>query len=283
MNKFLSEFKSATFLLMLFISSALMQSCVKNEFDEYSPADYDVVGKVEKGPFINGSTISLQSLDVNMLSIGSTYTSTITDNKGTFSFGTKRLNTPLAQINTNGYFYNEVTGDVSNGTIALRAIVNLSDTSFVNVNVLTHLIYQRVLNLVKTGIAFDAANKQAQTELITAFGLQDLFKADVAQISIIDGTYEAGALIAISSLLMNGRSEAQLTEYLSQLSIEFAIDGTFSMTTKENFVKDIANLKPILSNVSANVIARYNKIGVTVVVKDLSAYVDLINETMSKE
>jgi hypothetical protein len=51
-----------------------------------------------------------------------------------------------------------------------------------------------------------------------AFGLEKLANSDAANYSISSGTEEAAALIAISSMILAERSEAQVTEYLAKLS-----------------------------------------------------------------
>jgi hypothetical protein len=66
-------------------------SCSEEEKsgEVFTPADYAVKGKVEKGPFIKGSTIILQPLDSKMNSLGTSYPGIILDDDGafdTFSF-----------------------------------------------------------------------------------------------------------------------------------------------------------------------------------------------------
>ena len=105
----------------------------------YEPTTFNVSGKVEKGPFVSGSTITIQPMDKNLQVLGSLYSSTIQDNLGNFSFESKLFETPYAELTANGYFFNEVEGMLSTGTLNLRALVDLSDASTVNVNLLTHL------------------------------------------------------------------------------------------------------------------------------------------------
>ena len=132
----------------LFLSITSCDDKLGNE-DNFEPTDYTVKGKVEKGPFISGSTINLQPMNVKMVPTGSTFSTTIADNAGNFAFNTATLETPYAQLTANGYFFNEVTGRLSIGTLSLRAVADLSEQSTVNVNILTHLKYTRILNLVE--------------------------------------------------------------------------------------------------------------------------------------
>ncbi|MDD3507133.1 MAG: RagB/SusD family nutrient uptake outer membrane protein, partial [Parabacteroides sp.] len=250
------------------------QSCSEDEKGGYTPVNYNVNGKVEKGPFVSGSTIDIQPMDANMQPLGSIYSSTISDNTGSFSFGSKEFETPFAQLKANGYFFNEVDGQLSRGTLTLMAVVNLSDQSTVNVNILTHLKYKRIINLTGQNKSYSDANKQAQKELLTAFGLQRFLDVDVSQYSITTGSDEAGALLAISSLLLVDRSEAVLTEYLAKLSEEFGQEGKFSETSLQQIKKDRNKLNSKLPSIASNIVSRYNSLGKTVSVKDLAYFFD---------
>lgn len=251
------------------------QACSDEENgQQYSPATYTVSGKVEKGPFISGSTITMQPMDANMHALGTVFTSTITNHLGNFTFGSQEFETPFAQLTATGYFFNEVNGELSQGMLTLKAAVNLADKSTVNVNILTHLKYQRILNLVAQKKSFDEANKQAQKELLAAFGLQRYVDTDVSQYSIVSGTDEAGALIAISSLLLGDRTEAELTQYLAELSEEFGNNGKFSEPTMEQIREDRKELSYQLGRIAENVVYRYEELDMEVSVKDLSYYFD---------
>ena len=240
----------------------------------FKPQNYTVSGKVEKGPFVSGSTITMQLLDNTMQPMGSMFNTTILDDEGNFTFGSKQFDTPYADLSANGYFFNEVRGELSAGTLNLRAIVDISDATTINVNILTHIKYQRVLNLVASGKSFKEANQQAQKELFDAFGCQQFADVDASRFSIIGGDDKAGALIAISSLLLIERSEAELTEYLARLCREFAAEGTFSAATQEIIREDIAELSYRLEDIARHIISRYADLGMTVEVPDLKKYLD---------
>ena len=256
------------------VTCIAFQSCSEDEKGGYTPVNYNVNGKVEKGPFVSGSTIDVQPMDANMQPLGSIYSTTISDNTGSFSFGSKEFETPFAQLKANGYFFNEVDGQLSRGTLTLLAVVNLADQSTVNVNILTHLKYKRIINLTGQNKSYSDANKQAQKELLTAFGLQRFLDVDVSQYSITTGSDEAGALLAISSLLLVDRSEAVLTEYLAKLSEEFGQEGKFSETSLQQIKKDRNKLNSKLPSIASNVVSRYNSLGKTVSVKDLAYFFD---------
>ena len=276
------EARKTTFMTKRYLQAALLSafcfltfSCSDDGGGEnYEPTTYNVSGKVEKGPFISGSTITMQPMDAKMQASGETYSATITDNAGNFTFGSKLFDAPFAELTANGYFFNEVDGDLSSGTLNLRALVDLSDKSTVNVNILTHLKYQRVLNLVGQGDSFKSANRQAQQELFAAFGLSAYADTDASQYSIISGTDEAAALIAVSSLILVDRSEAAVTEYLAKLCREFGQDGKFSAETEAQINDDKDKLADRLGSIRDNIVNRYASLGFDVEVKELARYFD---------
>lgn len=255
---------------------AMLQSCSSNDdLDGYTPTNFNVGGKVEKGPFVRGTAIQMQPLDADLDETGESFTSTITDNEGTFTFGSKLLKSPYVKLSASGYYFNEVTGELSKGTLALNAVANLQNAADVNLNILSHLKYQRVMDLVaKDGKSFKEANNQAQEEVLKTFGLEKYAKTDVNHFSITSGTDEAAALIAVSSLILYNRSEAQITEYLSQLSEEFAEDGNFSETTKLQIRKDMFSLESKLPQIAENIKKRYQEMGKEVAVKNFIYYFD---------
>lgn len=259
-----------------FVCAAMPFFCSCSDDDGgFVTRNYIVNGKVEKGPFVSGTMINMQPLNRVLLPNGSTYSSIISDDLGNFVFPSSRLASPYVQLTATGYFFNEVEGRLSQGPLTLRALASVEDSRTVNVNILTHLKYDRVVNLVKyNNMSFEKANAQAQKELLTAFGLARLASKEAAKISIASGTDEAGALIAISSLILNNRSEAQVTEYLARLCKEFAEKGEFSVKSKGQIATDRDDLLRKLNDISTNVVARYKELNQRVAVKSLAYFFD---------
>lgn len=128
---------------------------------------------------------------------------------------------------------------------------------------------------------FGEANKQAQKELFTAFGLQKYAEKDASTFSISGGTDESAALIAISSLLLVDRSEAALTEYLAKLCREFGENGKFGNSTLQQINEDKKLLGNKLSSVRENIIERYNELGLEIEVKELGYFIDWDNDGLA--
>ena len=267
-----------------YLSAALafaLCSCSDDDETEgdFTPTVFNVMGKVEKGPMIRGSHVNMRTLDEYMTPTGSFYSATIDNNMGDFNYGALKINSPYAQLTADGYFFNEVDGELSEGTIKLDAIVDLKDNSTINVNVLTHLKSKRIHHLVTTkGMTFKEANAQAQKELLTQFGLQQYASKDASQFSLTSGDDASGALIAISSLVLTDRSDAEIVEYLSILSDEFGKEGAFSQETKKKIQSGKNYLNARLDSISENIKNRYKDLGLEVKVKDLAYYFDWDND-----
>ncbi len=259
-------------LLFVVIVLAIM-ACEKNPSKIFK-GTYKVSGTVEKCPFVQGSTINMQTMDETLHATGKVFMETIKDDAGSFDFGSQEFDTPYAKITATGYFFNEVKGVLSQGMISLNTLVDLSDKSSVNVNLLTHLKSQRIQKLIESGNTFKVAASQAQLELMSAFGLQKYAGKDVSQFSIMSGTDEAAALIAVSSLIQVDRSEADMTEFISKLTNDFGVNGTFSKESKEALSLGRNKLKGQLSNIANNIVTRYRDLGKTITVKPLLYYFD---------
>lgn len=273
------NFKKIFYLSTVFVLA--LSSCSDNNEreDSFTPKVFNVMGKVEKGPMIRGSHVDMRTLDEYMTPTGSFYSATIDNNLGDFNYGALKINSPYAQLTADGYFFNEIDGELSEGTIKLDAIVDLKDNSTINVNVLTHLKSKRIHHLITTkGMTFKEANAQAQKELLTQFGLQQYASKDASQFSLTSGDDASGALIAISSLVLTDRSDAEIVEYLSILSNEFGKEGAFSQETKKRIQSGKNYLNARLDRISENIKSRYKELGLEVKVKDLAYYFDWDND-----
>ena len=66
----------------------LMFACAKQEEhsdDSSSGSSYSVSGYVQKGPYVQGTEITVRELDSSLTPTGRTFTGTIDDNTGSFS------------------------------------------------------------------------------------------------------------------------------------------------------------------------------------------------------
>ena len=126
-------------------------------------------GKIQKGPYVQGTEITVRELDSSMIPTGNTFTGTIDDNTGSFSIkGT--LTNKIVELSADGYYFNEVSGTLSSAKLTLSALSDITDNSSVNVNLMTHLEKKRVEYLIDySKMTFAAAKTQAQTEIMKFF------------------------------------------------------------------------------------------------------------------
>jgi hypothetical protein len=187
-----------------------------------------ISGVFQKGPFVEGTTATLNELDYDLNPTGRPYQTLITDDKGTFVLRNVELVSPYAHLIANGFFRNEVTGNKSAAPITLQAIVDVTDKDNVNVNILTHLEYYRVLGLADGGMTVKAAKKQAQKEILKVFGIDsDSFK-DSEDMTIFGMSEGDAALLAISVLLLGDLSEADFTQRLMNFSQAIRTGGAWN-------------------------------------------------------
>ena len=240
---------------------------------QFTDTYYTVSGRAEKGPFKSGTTITMQPLDLTANALGTAQATMTFDDCGNYAFRNTLFKYPYVQVSANGLFYNEVDDyNTSDTQISLQGYADLQQGSKVNVNVVTHLISERVVNLVIGGIDFDVALNQAQGELLSAFGLQRLNDKSFTQVSITDGDDYAAGLLAITMPLLYNKKGSELISWMTRLRYDFADDGKFTEQNKEQYKKDRNNL-----NLSYNVqslIEKYNAYGVSISVKDLKYFYD---------
>ena len=139
-------------------------------------ADKELAGVVQKGPFVTGSSIVLKetSASGNFKPTGREFFATTRSDKGDFKIDGTNLESQYVRITATGYYKREQTGENSPCQISLNALSDISNRDQVNVNVLTHLEYDRTLKLIKKGKSFAAAKKQARQELMKTFYYDDL-------------------------------------------------------------------------------------------------------------
>lgn len=145
-----------------------LASCSSSDDDGHTgPISKQIAGHIEKGPFVQGSEVTLTDLNKDLSQSGKTFTTNTSTDLGSFDFGqTLDLSSGLVELKTSGYFYNECTGKLSNSQITLKAIANANESKNLNVNLLTHLEYARVKKLVKDGYSFSKAKEQAEKEIL---------------------------------------------------------------------------------------------------------------------
>ena len=177
---FLNEKKTLTFWALAL--TALLGACSDMETSGTSEeiegavalSDKRIVGVSQKGPFVKGSDVTLKETSKNgdFEPTGREFTTKTISDKGDFKFDGIDLESQYVLLSVEGRYEREHTGEVSSCPMRLDAVSNLEKRETVNINLLTHFEYKRVLNLVKEGKTFAEAKKQAAKEVLGAFGVK---------------------------------------------------------------------------------------------------------------
>jgi len=210
-----------------------------------------ITGVSQKGPFVEGSTATLYELNEGFTQTGRSFKDIIADNKGSFEIKGVELISPYAMLEASGYYRNEVTGEVSKGPITLFAIADIREKDNVNVNLLTHLEYYRVLNLVEGGKSVAEAKKQAQKEILAVFGIDGNFESS-EDMTIFGATEGDAALLAISVLLQSNLGEGEFSQRLTNFAQSLKESGKWENETAKAAIANwasTANLAVIRSNI----------------------------------
>ncbi|MEE3241802.1 MAG: hypothetical protein VX207_01820, partial [Candidatus Neomarinimicrobiota bacterium] len=231
-------------------------------------------GSAQKGPFNNGTAINIAELTNTLSPTGRNFSTAITDNTGRFSVANVQLESPYVELRANGYYFNEVSNQISSGQLTLFALSNLSGKTSLNVNILTHLEKNRMGTLMSgtTPLTFAQAKSQAQEEVFAIF---DYSRANVPESELLDisqGGAANGKLLAISAIIQGDLTVGQMSELLANISTDIASDGTLDDATLRNTLID--NSKNLdLAQIRANLEARYASLGISATIPDFETEV----------
>ena len=117
----------------------------------------------------------------------------------------------IVELSADGYYFNEVSGSLSAAKLTLSALSDLTDSSSVNVNLMTHLEKKRVEYLIDSGLTFAAAKTQAQTEILKIFNIDNVTLGNSETLDISKSGDGNAVLLAISAILQSDKTEAELT------------------------------------------------------------------------
>ena len=165
-------------------------------------------GQAQKGPFNNGTAINVAELTNTLSPTGRNFSTNISDNTGKFSVPNVQLVSPYVELRANGFYFNEVTNEISDAQLTLYALSNLSGKSSINVNILTHLERDR-MKVLMSGDAlqtFAQAKLQAQEEVFAIFGLSRANVPDSELLDISQGGAANAKLLAISAIIQGDLS-----------------------------------------------------------------------------
>jgi uncharacterized protein (TIGR02145 family) len=235
----------------------------------------NIGGYSQKGPFVTGSEVSVYELQNGrtLKQTGKSFKGVVADDKGSFNVRTVKVASQYAYLVAKGAYLSEINGKKSDAPIQLSAITDLRNRNNVNVNLLTHLEYERVFYLVtnkKKTVA--EAKKQARSEILQVFHMNmERFSGEFEDFSI-GGSGEGDAvLLAISILLQKEDDASTLSKRVNAISSSIADSGSFNAADLMDLA-DWASRKDSLGT-----FARYKenvrKMGLSAKVADFEKYI----------
>ena len=213
--------------------NGLYYACENGAWKEIKESDYYVVrnisvtGSAQKGPFKFDSPLKIKEMllrNETLIYTGREYVDEISSNTGDFVVPKVSLAYPYATLEVRGLWRNEITGEWSRDSMTLRALTELSGNA--NINILTHLEYDRALNLVKKGYSVSAAKTQADYEIMTAFAIIPTTSNSEAKLTFGDGADPT--LLALAILFIGDRSDAEILNAIDDFKADIASDGVWN-------------------------------------------------------
>ena len=245
------------------LGAGLPKDTVEADSEKIAISLDSLVGFTQKGPFAKGSTVYLYELSDGrtLKQTNGNFTSSIFRDDGRYKFTARDLISQYAMVIVDGYYRNEVTGGLSLAPIRLKAITDMRKHSSVNVNILTHLEFERVYHLVTRGdstgkkLTVKKAKRQAQKEILEMFHIMLDKDTDAEDMDVFGSGDADAALLAVSILLQESRSEAELIALLAEISNEIAEKGAWEGERADSIKAYMADwaFSQNLSNIRKNV------------------------------
>ncbi|THB64712.1 MAG: hypothetical protein D6B27_09810 [Gammaproteobacteria bacterium] len=200
------------------------------------PERSGVEGSAQKGPFVIGSSVTISYLENDGTVTSDNIQTETSDSLGSFSFVPEKDG--AVEIKVKGYHLNEITGNLSTGELTLNAIYNLASEKDQSafVNILTHLIHNRVQVLMGEGVEVETAISQAQNELLD--GLDSVFPKP------------SGVIFTSLSVYNVDGSDKENNDYL--LALSAAIYQYAMLASEQNSSSVDAELSMLLNSISSD-------------------------------
>ncbi len=275
MDVTLNKMKLACKFLIIIASSVLFAQCENNNNPNHIQpvSDRDVYGVVQKGPFINGTTITISELDADFNQTGKVYSTQIEDNEGNYRLNSLDFITQYVELKATGYYFNEVAGEVSASPVTLYSLADLSEERTLNINILSHLARNRMLYLIENGNSFEEAKIQAEQDLINIFSIEKPDMSLSHELDITGAGEDDAILLAVSVILQGFRTEAELSELIANINTDVRNDGIIN--NDENIGSLLLNDARLLNfeQIIKNLISRYTEMGQDKDIPDFEKYV----------
>jgi uncharacterized protein (TIGR02145 family) len=261
------------YLAMIGIVAIFIASCEKEE-DSIQIKKEEVTGVAQKGPFIKGTQVQMAELNPSLEQTGNLFTTEISSDIGSFAISDVNLSSNYVEFSASGYYFNEVSGELSSSQLTLYALSNISDLSTINVNIMTHLEKNRVEYLLNNkNLNFKEAKDQAQQEILAIFGIDKSDMANSETLTMTEDNKSNAIMLAVSIILQGNRTVGDFTELLANISEDIKQDGTLD---DQGLMDELRNstLQLDLAKIRNNLESRYKSLGKQASIPDFESYIN---------
>jgi hypothetical protein len=257
-------------LCLIPMTIILIASCEKDDSSVIKKEK--ITGFVQKGPFNKGTSITISELNDNLTQTGKNFSTQIIDNKGTFEIDNVEFSSRLVELKADGFYFDEIVGENSSARLILYALTDLTDSSRINVNILSNLEKDRVEYLISRGSSFSEAKNQAQQEILNIFNITKAGMASSEYLDITKPGEDNAILLAVSAILQGYRSVAELSELFANIITDIREDGVLnSSSTGAALINHAKYLNT--DNAKTNLVDRYEALGVNIEIPDFEKYI----------
>lgn len=202
-----------------------------------------VRGFTQKGPFLMGSEVNVIELrDGRTLDqTGDNFEAKIQSDDGLFKLNARMMMSQYLELHAKGYYRNEVSGKNSNAQLTLYALTDVMMRSggVVNINLLTHLEYHRVVYLVKNKkMRVADAKDTAEREIFNLLHIDSKDFSSSEDLNIVGSSEGDAALLAFSVMFQGDRDVSELSELLTNVSTDMEKDGTWDNAKMRDSIAD---------------------------------------------
>ncbi len=235
-----------------------------------------IEGYAQKGQLIKGSQVTAFVLDEDLKATGKSYPANISDDLGAFAVDVK-VEEPYLELRAEGYYFNEITGEVSESPIYLEAMGN-SQSDKLNINLFTTITKPRIKKLLAEDKGWASSTLTAQEELLAALGVKEQTE-DFTDIDITGTDRSDAILLAFACIIQQDRSISEIVALIQNAASEFEAEGKLTEKTANAILANRANVDPF--EIAHNIADYYSEKSITG--KSLPAFYKYLDDEYNKD
>ena len=235
-----------------------------------------IEGYAQKGQLIKGSQVTAFVLDEDLKATGKSYPANISDDLGAFAVDVK-VEEPYLELRAEGYYFNEITGEVSESPIYLEAMGN-SQSDKLNINLFTTITKPRIKKLLAEDKGWANSTLTAQEELLAALGVKEQTE-NFTDIDITGTDKSDAILLAFACIIQQDRSISEIVALIQNAASEFEAEGKLTEKTANAILANRANVDPF--EIAHNIADYYSEKSITG--KSLPAFYKYLDEEYNKD